>query len=195
MFCCSVLKSISVISAHCSIPTPRPPAPLVFRLPLTALLHSCDFLARSAPLTQTHSINANVRITLLFCIAIVNVLQLHGSAGWLIRLGGGQLYITFLQISCSIRMPALWKLVACTQSYSENNRVASFFFIVSPAVFDIGPTLHTLHSDHDWSSGWKWGQTKTGHWIATKILHCNVLSSYITTVFYCTNKWWWWWCQ
>jgi len=58
---------------------------------------------------------------------------------------------------------------ACRQSYSKNNRVTSCFLRhsvdcrINPAMLDIGLTvqcIHTLHSDHDWSSGWNGGKLK-----------------------------------
>jgi len=95
------------IKAHfCDL---RLPLRSFFRLQLTAPLTWLfgPLRSGSAPLTQTHSINAKVSIiSLLFCrpIVIVNVLQLHGSVRWLIRFRWVSYYITLLQISCSIRM-------------------------------------------------------------------------------------------
>ena len=46
---------------------------------------------------------------------------------------------------------------------------APFHFPLSSRSAHMLCCIHTLHSDHDWSSGWKWGKLEKGHWIATKI--------------------------
>ena len=99
----------------------------------------------SAPLTQTCSIDANVSlISLLFCVVIMNVLHLHGSVLTdLVR------WVSYILPCCKFRAIQeclKYELVVCRQSYSENNRMTSFFWdsvnrILSPVVFDIGPTV------------------------------------------------------
>jgi len=51
-------------------------------------------------------------------VVIVNVLQLRGSVGWLIRLGESAIYITLLQISSSIRLPKIMKIWLLVVVYS-----------------------------------------------------------------------------
>jgi len=138
LFCRSALKPISGISAYRSAPAPRPPAPC-------SVLRSARFFDSRSPLRSAHVTFRPVPPRLRS--AHTNSLTqrrsgaakrpwLNGRSSLLLGMSEGFSYPTAEGGS--------------RQSYSENNRVTSFFlrhsvdYRLSPAVFDMGPTVYTV---------------------------------------------------